>query len=143
MTISILTTNWNDSSKTLTDIRNTVFVIEQHVPEALEIDDLDPIAIHFLAKDDISKQSIGTARLLNDGHIGRMAVLKSWRGKGIGTKLLKQAIAHAQKLNLAHVQLNAQVNAIDFYRKAGFSVSGEIFEDAGIDHVKMILPINR
>jgi len=120
-------------------IRLRVFVREQGVPEDIELDRDDRRAIHFLAF--ISTRAVGTARLVRRGHgakIGRMAVLKSYRGKGVGRKLLKGADSAAKKLGAKKIYLHAQVPVIGFYEKLGFRCVGPVFEEAAIPHRKMV-----
>lgn len=114
-------------------VREQVFIQEQHVPVALEWDGLDDAAIHVVAEDKHA-QVIGTARLLEDGHIGRMAVLPKWRHQGVGSALLKELLLIAQQQQLSKVFLHAQTTAIGFYERHGFRVLGEEFMDAGIPH---------
>ena len=120
-------------------IRKRVFIEEQQVPVALEWDASDAVATHLLAA--VDGQSIACARVLRDGHIGRMAVLPEWRGQGIGEALLLQAIQECQQLEVTHARLSAQTHAIDFYTRAGFVVSSEPYLDANIMHVDMQLEL--
>lgn len=123
----------------LRDIRTRVFIQEQNVPEALEWDDEDAQAQHFLARDP-QGNAIGTARLLmHDGlaHIGRMAVLPTWRGQGVGRALLEAVMRAAQACGASNAFLNAQTTAVPFYERAGFAVEGAVFMDAGIPHLRM------
>jgi len=114
-------------------VREQVFILEQHVPEELEWDEHDAKAIHVVALD-TNDQVIGTARLLNDGHIGRMAVLEAWRNNGIGSAMLEKLLLLAQQRKLSKVFLHAQTAAIGFYENHGFITLGEEFMDAGIPH---------
>jgi predicted GNAT family N-acyltransferase len=127
--------DWSDESdrNALPSVRRTVFIVEQQVPESLEWDADDAIAIHLLAMAD--DQAVGTARILPDGRIGRLAVLKCWRGQGIGKALLLAAIEHCNRRPFLH----AQVHAIPFYAAAGFVPSGAPFDEAGIPHQLMIM----
>src|SRR5258705_13361630 len=121
-------------------IRMRVFVREQRVPAAIELDRDDDRAIHFLATSD--GRAVGTARVVShhsSAKIGRMAVLKSYRDKGVGKKLLHRAVATAKKLGVRTIYLHAQVPAIEFYEKLGFRCVGAVFDEAGIPHRKMIL----
>jgi ElaA protein len=125
-------------------IRMRVFVREQRVPAEIELDDDDQHAIHFLAT--ISGRVVGTARLVmhgNDAKIGRMAVLKKYRGKGVGAALLKRSITAARRRGAGKIFLHAQVPVIEFYEKMGFRCVGRVFDEAGIAHRKMILMNNR
>ena len=129
---------WEQAGEQLRAIRECVFIREQGVPEDMEWDGLDEGCIHLLAKT-AQGDAIGTVRLLADGHIGRMAVLKEWRGKGVGSALLLRVIELARGMGLRRVVLNAQTTALGFYEKAGFTASGGEFMDAGIPHYRMKL----
>jgi len=121
-------------------IRIRVFVKEQGVPAEIELDRDDKRAIHFLATS--AGKAIGTARIVmrrETAKIGRMAVLKSHRRKGVGMKLLKRAVAVARKLGARKIYLHAQVPVIGFYEAFGFHCVGPVFDEAGIAHRKMIL----
>ena len=116
-------------------IRYEVFVDEQNVPEELEIDRLDGEAKHVLTF--VDEVPIGTGRILSDGHVGRVAVLKNFRGLGIGKSIMKELIKCAQDLSLEKVWLSSQWHAHSFYLDLGFVCVGEIYKEAGIDHIKM------
>ncbi|MGH7825595.1 MAG: GNAT family N-acetyltransferase [Candidatus Binatia bacterium] len=119
-------------------IRRRVFVTEQGVPEEIEMDRDDRRAIHFLAF--AAGKPVGTARLVirrGNAKIGRMAVLKSHRGRGVGKKLLKRAVATAQRRGAQMIYLHAQVAVVGFYQAMGFRCVGPVFEEAGIPHRKM------
>jgi len=121
-------------------IRIRVFVREQRVPAEIELDTDDQRAVHFLAIR--SGTAVGTARVVmrhGDAKIGRMAVLKSYRRKGVGAALLKRAILAANRLHARRIYLHAQVAVTGFYERMGFRVVGRIFDEAGIAHRKMIL----
>lgn len=122
-------------------IRMRVFVKEQGVPEEIELDRDDERATHLLAV--AGEKSIGTARVVvrrGSAKIGRMAVLKSYRRRGVGKQLLKRAIATATRQGAGKIYLHAQVSVIGFYEKMGFRCAGPVFDEAGIAHRKMILP---
>jgi len=129
---------WQTHAAQLKAVREQVFIIEQQVPIDLEWDGLDETAQHLLALNDAG-EAMGCARLLGDGSIGRMAVLKPWRGLGFGTALLNAAIAHYQQQGIKTITLSAQVHAIPFYEKAGFKVCSVPYLDANILHVDMQL----
>lgn len=129
-------TDWTRDAARLGAIRRHVFIDEQGVPEDLEWDAADATATHFLALT-IEGQPVGCARLLPDGHIGRMAVLPDWRGQGVGRALLSVALATARRKGLALIRLSAQAQAVHFYLQAGFTVVGDLYQEAGIPHVTM------
>lgn len=117
-------------------VRETVFILEQKVPEEEEWDQLDPRSHHVLARDPSGKP-IGTGRLTPEHKIGRMAVLAEWRGKGVGDALLVALMDRARGLGWTEVKLNAQVQALPFYARHGFEPVGERFMEAGIEHQAM------
>lgn len=117
-------------------VREAVFVLEQHVPREMEIDGDDPRSVHVLARA-TDGTPIGTGRLTPGGRIGRMAVLRDWRGRSVGTVLLDTLLDQARACRLGMVQLHAQRDAIAFYQRHGFEPDGEEFEEAGIPHVLM------
>lgn len=128
--------DWPVHSETLLAIRFAVFVREQGVPAELEPDEHDAAALHLLA-DDVDGKPIGTARMLADGHIGRIAVLPPCRGRGVGSALLSELLRIADQRGYQRVFLHAQCSAEGFYRRLGFAPVGEVFVDAGIDHRHM------
>lgn len=132
---------WANAERAIRSVRETVFIREQHVPAELEWDGLDPVCVHVLARSEAG-DPIGTARLQSDGKIGRMAVLKEWRGRGVGQALLQTLLAIAASRRLTRVILTAQTHAIGFYEKAGFRALGDFFLDAGITHRMMILDLH-
>ena len=127
---------WAEAKATLSNIRQQVFVKEQNVPPDMELDEQDSHCKHLLAFD-AEGAPVGTVRLLPDGHIGRMAVLAEYRGKGIGSLLLTDIIELAKAQGLAVITLNAQSQAVAFYEKHQFHTMGEEFMEAGISHVEM------
>ena len=129
--------DWRAAQAEAKRIRVTVFVEEQGVPAELEMDENDAASLHALAYTD--GRAIGTGRLLPDGHIGRMAVLKEWRGRGAGRSLLRRLIDAARQRGHREVALSAQVHALEFYRAEGFEPEGAIYEEAGIPHQAMRL----
>mgnify|MGYP001220515046 FL=1 len=135
--ISIIETHWSEHSDEITLIRNIVFVEEQSVPKNIEMDGKDVDCNHFL----ICKKNepIGTARLQSGGKIERVSILKTERKKGLGTKLMKFIINSARKKDLEKVYLHSQMDSIDFYKSLGFKTKGRIFQEAGINHVLMVM----
>ncbi|MGH8159555.1 MAG: GNAT family N-acetyltransferase [Rhodanobacter sp.] len=127
--------------KDLLDLRYTVFVQEQGVPETRERDGLDGNCWHVLARD-AAGRPIGCGRLTPAHKIGRMAVLQAWRSQGVGVALLRELIGRARSQGWPEVALDAQVSALGFYEREGFVPYGEEFEDAGLPHraMRLILP---
>lgn len=117
-------------------IRRAVFVVEQQVPEELELDEADPHCRHLLAVA-ADGMPIGTARMRADGHIGRIAVVSDWRGCGVGARLVEALIDRAREAGLAAVDLDSQTHAVPFYEKLGFEPDGDEFMEAGIPHRNM------
>lgn len=140
MNVHVLAVDWASHGSRLRAVREKVFIEEQGVDREIEWDGLDETASHFIALDE-SGQAVGTARLLPDGQIGRMAVLRERRGQHIGRRLLDTAIEHAKEKALTRVFLHAQTDAVGFYQKAGFVTTGETFMEAGIEHVSMELQL--
>lgn len=133
---AIETTDWAASATELHAVRHAVFVEEQRVPPELEIDGSDPVALHLLVRDGDGRP-IGTGRLLADGHIGRMAVLPGWRGRGVGAAILERLVAVARERGLAEVVVAAQLRAVGFYERHRFRAEGPVFDEAGIPHRTM------
>ncbi|WP_346797408.1 GNAT family N-acetyltransferase [Halomonas sp. Bachu 37] len=133
--------DWASLGEAAGAIRQRVFIDEQEVPQEEEWDGLDPQCRHFLAYR--GSQALGTARLLPDGHIGRVAVLLEGRGKGVGRALMEAAIVCAQRHGHSRVVLSAQTHALAFYESLGFIAQGDEFLDAGIPHREMVLKLSK
>ena len=116
-------------------IRHSVFTIEQQIDASEDLDGQDPNAIHVLAK--VNDHYVGTARMMLDGHIGRLAVLREFRHKNIGSNIILTLINEAKKRKLNCVYLGGQSAASNFYHKLGFEEYGEIFQEVGINHIMM------
>ena len=127
--------SWEQARAQASPIRFTVFCEEQGVPREIELDEHDSQSIHVIAYE--GSHAVGTARLLPDGHIGRMAVLKEWRGRGVGGLMLQRLIARAKERGDREVALSAQVHAVPFYRRQGFVPEGGEYMEAGIRHQAM------
>ena len=116
-------------------VRKKVFVEEQKVPLEIETDDSDKTCTHIVVTED--DRVIGAGRIDQNGKIGRIAVLKEYRGMGIGKKIMDEIEAHAKKNNFDSVHLNAQKDVISFYEELGYEIRSEIFYEANIPHKKM------
>jgi predicted GNAT family N-acyltransferase len=137
-TVSLV--SWHDGQPLLKYIRERVFITEQGVPAELEWDGLDDGARHALA---ISHQgdAIGCGRMLPSGHIGRIAVLPQWRKQKVGTAVMEALLNYARIHGYKDVDVDAQTYAMPFYRGFEFVERGEVFMDAGLPHIKMLLKL--
>lgn len=131
-----LTTDWGSSQAQLSFVRKQVFIIEQGIDERDEWDDEDQEAVHFMAFG-TTAVPMGVCRLLENGQIGRLAVLPAYRRQGYASLLLKKAIQVAREMQLKQVFLHAQVDSQTFYEKQGFTTDGKQFLEAGLLHVMM------
>jgi predicted GNAT family N-acyltransferase len=123
-------------------IRRRVFIEEQRIDETLERDHYDLSAIHVLALDDGQPVGCGRVVLTAAGaKIGRMAVLPEHRDRGVGRMMLDHLIAIARRNGARLAYLHAQFPVEGFYLKRGFQPVGEVFEEAGIPHRKMLMPL--
>jgi len=137
ITVEIVT--YCDALAHIQTIRRQVFQQEQGVSPELEFDGLDDAATHLLAWH--QGQAVGTSRLrtLSEGvaKVERVAVLATYRGRGIGRKLMVSALAYLRAQGVTDVKVNAQLQVRSFYEALGFETTGEVFEEAGISHVAM------
>ena len=117
-------------------IRYAIFFEEQDAPPGVELDDMDPQCIHALASDETGK-AVGTGRMLPDGQIGRLAVLKDWRRRGVGAAILQALIEEARKRGYPEVTTSVPLQAAEFYRGHGFVAEGKVYQEAGIIQQKM------
>ena len=124
-------------------VRRAVFVDEQDVPEDLEMDGKDTDATHFVVRDTARDEPVGTARLRfpgeETGKVERVAVLRHYRGEGIGRRLMRAVESEVRDRGGSRLRLDAQTHVEGFYEKLGYeTVSDEVFFDAGIPHVEMV-----
>jgi predicted GNAT family N-acyltransferase len=126
------------------EIRRVVFIEEQGVPEADELDELDAVCRHFIVTPDKStpaRQAIGTARILflddDTAKAQRVAVLKEHRKHGVGAALMFALEGEAARAGRSTLLLSSQLSAVPFYERLGFEAYGETFLDAGIEHLMM------
>lgn len=132
---------WDDFGREAQRLRTEVFVEEQKIPAELEWDAADASALHAVAYNRFGL-ALATGRLLEHepgvAKIGRMAVTGTLRGSGVGRAVLEALVAAARERGFRRVLLHAQASAEGFYQRAGFTVVGERFEEAGIPHVAMV-----
>jgi predicted GNAT family N-acyltransferase len=130
--------SWEELGAQALRIRLDVFVAEQGIPAGLELDAMDPVCVHALAwRSGDTDTLLGTGRLLPDGHIGRIAVVRTARGQGVGSALLLTLMRAARDRGHEEVELFAQTDAAAFYRRFGFETAGPEFDEAGIAHITM------
>jgi predicted GNAT family N-acyltransferase len=135
MSLHIMIGGWEQQRQAAAALRQQVFVVEQGVPAELELDEMDAQSLHAIAYQD--GVPVATGRLLPDGHIGRMAVRQDARGAGTGSLVLCALMDEARRRGDREVVLHAQLSARDFYARHGFEPEGEVFMDAGIEHIAM------
>lgn len=136
MAFTVIRTSWAEHEAALRQIRDTVFIQEQRVPEELEWDGADEDSVHFLALGEAG-QPVGCIRLMPSGQLSRLSVLEQHRNQGIGKALIIAAEEHARAGNMDEIFLHAQTHATSFYEACGFSVTGGIFLEADIPHRQM------
>ncbi len=142
--INIQIVTWASHQPQLRAVRTPVFIEEQAVTPEFEWDDIDATAVHLLATlkhNNLEPQPIACLRIIDYKKIGRMAVLKEYRGHGLGAALLQEAVAICKKQGSNSVVLSAQTHAIEFYKKAGFKQISEEYCDVDIPHVDMQLDL--
>lgn len=139
MSSKLILGDWGKCAEMATPIRFKVFVDEQRVPAEEELDELDAVSLHAVIT--LDGEPIATGRLCPDGRIGRMAVLKEFRGEGFGGLLLSALIEAARDQGHQEVFLHAQCQALGFYESLGFVAKGPVFSEAGIDHRLMQLSL--
>lgn len=132
--------NWQDLRTLALPLRMTVFVQEQGVPAELEQDEHDELAIHAVVRSGNAALATGRVVIIEAGlaKIGRLAVAKSMRGKGLGKLVLQSLIEQALSLGAQTIKLHAQCDAQKFYEDLGFVARGDPFMEAGIRHVLMV-----
>lgn len=128
--------DWATYAAAAMAVRERVFIKEQGVPEEIERDANDAVSRHVVAFDP-NGEAIGAGRLLPDGHVGRLAVLKKWRGKGVGAALFERLLQLAREDGMQRLELHAQTPAAGFYARYGFATQGAEFYEAGLPHITM------
>lgn len=126
---------WDQLGDDCKRVRQKVFIEEQQISADEEWDAEDALSEHFLLL--LNDRPVATARLTSQGSIGRLAVLKAVRGKGLGEKIMQRVLEHCRRSGLKRVTLNAQISALSFYLKLGFKVAGEEYMEVSIPHLPM------
>ncbi len=148
MTIFIIRVEDPSSLHDAFEVRRQVFVEEQHVPEDMELDEFDyaPQTIHILARDE-NGSPVGTARFrpYHDSGVAkveRVAVVGGQRGTGLGRSIMEFIEAEATREGFREIRLNAQTHAQGFYERLGYTATGDVFFEAGIEHIAMRKPLS-
>ncbi len=141
---SVKVGSWNDLGRDALRVRTEVFVQEQRIPAEMEVDEADHDALHAVAYNRLG-QPLATGRLLRHapgvGRIGRMAVNRGLRGSRLGQRVLQALMDSARARGDHEVTLHAQRSAEGFYARAGYAVRGDPFDEVGIAHVEMFMPL--
>ncbi|TAM38525.1 MAG: GNAT family N-acetyltransferase, partial [Burkholderiaceae bacterium] len=141
---SVKVGSWNDLGRDALRLRTEVFVHEQRIPAEMELDEADHDALHAVAYNRLG-QPLATGRLLQHapgvGRIGRMAVNRGLRGSRLGQRVLQALMDSARARGDHEVTLHAQRSAEGFYARAGYAVRGDPFDEVGIAHVEMFMPL--
>ena len=137
--LKIVSGSWKDLAAHAKAIREAVFIQEQNIAAEDEWDAEDAVAVHFIVFQ--QDQAIATARLLSNHSIGRVAVLTTARGLGVGQRLMQAVIDYARAEQRGLVKLSSQVHAIGFYQALGFEAQGDEYLDCGIPHIDMYLKL--
>lgn len=137
--VKVIRASWDKDRVALKEIRKQVFILEQNVPEELEWDQDDLSCEHFIAY--IDNEAAGCARLVNQKKIGRMAVLRPYRGMGIGKLIIDHIKRYASQKRYTRLELSAQCHAYSFYKHCGFEAFSMPYEDASIPHIDMALNV--
>ena len=121
-------------------VRGIVFIEEQKVDWADEIDEFEEDSVHFLGEADGEPVAASRLRIMSDGHarVERIAVREAWRGRGYGRDVVQFLLDHAAKQGATRYLMHAQIHLQKFYEDFGFQAEGDIFEECGIKHITMV-----
>lgn len=144
MSIQVKIVENDDELQQVHQIRQTVFVLEQHCPPEEEFDQYEKEAVHFLVTNNDSPIGAGRFRTVNgDGKVERICIKKEARKTGAGKLLMEKIETYAKSLQLSKLRLNAQAQAIPFYQKLGYTICSEEFMEANIPHYSMEKSTNK
>ncbi|MFP6871911.1 MAG: GNAT family N-acetyltransferase [Verrucomicrobiales bacterium] len=129
--------HWLPDQEGLLSVRTTVFVIEQGVDVSVERDGRDGDCLHAIAESS-NGLPIGAGRISGGGKVGRIAVLRGWRGRGVGSAIINELLRQAQVSGMSRTYLHSQSSAADFYLRFGYRPEGDEFLEAEIPHLKMV-----
>ncbi len=137
MTFHTRVSDFQMQTAAIRDVRTDVFVREQAIPFELEYDENDLTCTHAVAYDGLKPVATGRLDFQQQGRIGRVAVLESYRRRGLGTLIMQALEKEARAGNLTQIWFHAQVSAVPFYLSLGYAVVGDEFMEADIPHVSM------
>lgn len=141
MKYKVINVSYNEDTKEdIRKVRSDVFIKEQGIDPEIEFDGKDESAVHSLVFYETTP--VGTGRILDDGRIGRVSVLKQFRHEGFGLMIMKSLINEAKIKGFSRVYLDSQKCAVEFYEKLGFSKQGSSFVKANIEHQTMEMPLD-
>jgi len=135
-TMTLTLADWETDHAAIRELRNAVFSVEQGISRDLDFDGRDHECVHVLARLG-DGTAVGTARMLPDGHVGRIAVAREWRGRGVGSRLVESLIDAARERGFTEIYLHSQIRAAGFYERLRFEARGDTFMEADIEHVLM------
>lgn len=142
MSYTVSRVEWGQAAPLLKDVREQVFICERRIPKHIEFDKKDRYAHHILACNDKDKTPVGTGRILTSGEIGRIAVLKSYRKDKVDKIILQQLFSIAKELNLKSIFIYSPLHATNYFQQLNFTISGNVFMEAGIPRQKMSCAID-
>jgi len=124
-------------------VRRAVFIDEQGVAEAEEMDGKDEVATHIVVTDDSEPVATARFRFVEEttARIERVAVLSAYRGEGLGASVMETAESMVRERGATSAFLHGQLRVAGFYERLGYEAVGEQFEEAGIPHVEMVKPL--
>lgn len=144
--LKLIVADWSTLKKAASYVRQQVFILEQGFPSDSDLDHRDADAQHIVAFDTQKNtgnnyhnghNALGTARLISTGQLGRLAVIKQYRGQGLGQMIVKTLINYARAQNYNQMFLHAQITTIDFYKRLGFNAEGKSFFELNVEHILM------
>jgi len=142
--VRVETGNWATLESQASPLRQAVFVQEQGIDAALVWDAADADAVHAILINRLG-MAVASGRLVQQapgvGRMGRMAVDRVLRGSSLGRAMLDALVSSARSRGDKEVMLHAQRSAEGFYRRLGFVARGAPFEEAGLDHIEMVLAL--
>ncbi|RDV26177.1 GNAT family N-acetyltransferase [Alteromonas aestuariivivens] len=142
MAFQVENVDWMRGKNRLTQLRERVFVLEWRLPREAEFDEHDVSAFHVLISNE-HNEPIATGRLTQDGEIGRIAVRRAYRSSHLYQMLFSALVGIAKFKGIAVVQVNCDLDSVDYHSKLGFTPAGPVFMEAGIPRQRMACPVTQ